>query len=144
VRDYFNKVVDKLGLSGVNTIRIIYHTDINNYFDEFSRLLHNTDILWTKPSELSFYCGLGIPIIIAPAIGPHEVFNLRWIREIDGGVRQEDPKYCREWITDYLVDGRFAQAAWDGFLHARKMGTYKIHDVLTTGSMEKEASPFKR
>ena len=144
VRNYFNKVVDKLGLGGINTIRIIYHTDINKYFEEFNRLLHNTDMLWTKPSELSFYCGLGIPIIIAPAIGPHEVFNLRWIREIGGGIRQEDPKYCREWITDYLVDGRLAQAAWDGFLHARKMGTYKIRDILTTGRMEKEVSPIRR
>ena len=29
--------------------------------------MRTTDILWTKPSELSFYCGLGIPIIMAPA-----------------------------------------------------------------------------
>ena len=29
--------------------------------------MRTTDILWTKPSELSFYCGLGIPIVMAPA-----------------------------------------------------------------------------
>ena len=54
-------------------IRILYNQDKNEYFRQFNELLHDTDILWTKPSEMSFYCGLGLPIIIAPPIGPHEV-----------------------------------------------------------------------
>jgi hypothetical protein len=39
------------------------------YFDRFNALMRETDILWTKPSELSFYSALGIPIVMAPPIG---------------------------------------------------------------------------
>jgi hypothetical protein len=49
-----------------------------------------------------------------------------------------------EWIEEYLHDGRFAQAAWDGFLYARKLGAYKIREVLSTGTMDRDFSPLKR
>jgi len=144
VRDYFVNILNQINLYGAKSVDILYQENIFNYFREFNRIMRSTDLLWTKPSELSFYCGLGIPIIIAPSIGPHEVYNLRWIREIGGGLRQEDPRYCREWLMDYLVDGRLAQASWDGFLYARKMGAYKIEEVLSTGRMNREVSPLKR
>jgi hypothetical protein len=106
--------------------------------------MHDTDILWTKPSELSFYCGLGIPIIIAPPIGPHEVYNQRWLRDLGAGLHQSDPQYCSEWIMDYLTDGKLSLAAWDGFLYARKLGVDKIAEVLDTGDMERHFSPLLR
>jgi len=64
--------------------------------------------------------------------------------EIGGGIPQLPPEYCREWISDYLIDGRFAQAAWDGFLYGRTLGTYKIREVLATGKMVREVFPLKR
>jgi len=144
VYKFLSSMVDQAGLSGDHRIRIIYSPSTNEYFRMFSDIMHTTDLLWTKPSELSFYCGLGLPIIIAPPIGPHEVANRRWLRELGAGIPQEEPKYCGEWITDHLVDGHFAQAAWDGFLYARKMGVYKIQEVLQTNSMMREVSPVKR
>jgi len=144
VYKYLLKLIDKTDLYGDRGVHIIYNPNINEYFREFNHALHATDLLWTKPSELSFYCGLGIPVIIAPCIGPHEVANKRWLQEIGAGIPQMDARYCGEWITDYLVDGRLAQAAWDGFLYARRMGAYKIEEVLKTGSMTREISPVKR
>jgi hypothetical protein len=144
VNDYFTKLVDSSGLRGSKNINIIYSPDINGYFRAFNNALHTTDLLWTKPSELSFYCGLGIPIIISPSIGPHEVYNSRWLQSIGSGILQEDPRYCGEWITDYLVDGRLCLSAWDGFLYARKMGIYKIYEILKTGKMSRNYSPLKR
>lgn len=144
VRQYFLKLIEKHGLSQSDNVRVIYHADKNRYFSEFNRMLRTTDVLWTKPSELTFYCGLGIPIIIAPPIGPHEVFNQRWIRDLGAGFHQEESKYCGEWLLEFLYDGRLAQAAWDGFLYARKLGAYKIAEVLDTGGMEREYSPLKR
>lgn len=144
VRQYFMKLLEKQQLTNCKNIRILYHNEKNAYFEEFNRILRTTDILWTKPSELSFYCGLGIPLIISPPIGPHEVSNRRWLRDLGAGFYQVEPKYCGEWITDYLADGRFSQAAWDGFLYARKMGVYKINEVLATGRMDREYSPLKR
>lgn len=144
VNQYFYRLLNKAKLSGYKNVRIIYNTDINEYFSSFNKILHTTDVLWTKPSELSFYCGLGIPIIIAPPIGPHEVANKRWLTELGAGVNQEDPRYCGEWMIDYLVDGIYAQAAWDGFLYARKLGVYKILEILSTGKMAREISPVRR
>ncbi|MBA7561471.1 hypothetical protein ES708_03109 [subsurface metagenome] len=39
---------------------------------------------------------------------------------------------------------RRKSAAWDGFLKARKYGTYKIQEILETGTMARETSPLKR
>lgn len=142
--DYFEKLITKHGLTMSEGIRILYNQDKNEYFRQFNELLHDTDILWTKPSEMSFYCGLGLPIIIAPPIGPHEVYNQRWLRDLGAGLHQSDPQYCSEWIMDYLVDGKLSLAAWDGFLYARKLGVEKIAEVLTTGTMERHYNPLLR
>lgn len=144
VKQSFEHFIDKVGLRNNESVKIIYDESFDGYFRKFSCMLHTTDVLWTKPSELSFYCGLGIPIIMAPCIGSHEVANRKWLQEIGAGIQQVDAKYCGEWLMDYLLDGRLAQAAWDGFLYARRMGTYKIRDVLETGKMAREISPVKR
>jgi hypothetical protein len=62
------------------TIEIIYHNNLSKYFEKFNHTLRTTDILWTKPSELSFYSGLGLPILLAPSIGPHEKLNRQWLK----------------------------------------------------------------
>lgn len=144
VKNYFEKLILKNGLNMSEGVRIVFNKDKNQYFSEFNEILRNTDILWTKPSELSFYCGLGIPIIIAPPIGPHEVLNQRWLRDLGAGLHQSDPQYCSEWIMDYLQDGKLSLAAWDGFLYARKLGAAKIKEVLNTGRMERNYSPLLR
>lgn len=144
VKQYFTELLKKSGLKENGSLQIIHQPDTYGYFKEFNRVLRTTDVLWTKPSELSFYCGLGIPIITAPCIGPHEAYNKLWLQQIGAGIPQEDPRYCSEWITDFLNDGQFARSAWDGFLYARKMGIYKIQEVLNTGSMEREISPLRR
>jgi hypothetical protein len=97
-------------------------------------------VLWTKPSELSFYCGLGIPIIISPTIGSQEVFNRKWLLEIGAGVLQEDPGYTGQWLFDLLDSGRLAEIAWSGFLNARKYGTYNIREILENGIEAREST----
>ena len=117
---------------------------MHGYFDMFNRSLRDTDILWTKPSELSFYCALGIPIIMSPAIGSQEKFNRKWLHEIQSGIRQENPDYTDQWLYDLLNRGTLAESAWDGFLKARKLGTFKILEVLEKGEMVKESHPVLR
>jgi hypothetical protein len=125
-------------------IQIIGGGTLHEYFAGFTECMRTTDILWTKPSELSFYCGLGIPIIMAPHIGSQEDFNQAWLLEIQAGFPQQDPQYTDQWLLDLVKAGRLADAAWNGFLKARKYGTYKIHEILKTGTMERETSVLKR
>ena len=125
-------------------IRVLHSDSVQEYFGLFNAAMHETDILWTKPSELSFFCGLGIPIVMTPTIGSHEKFNRQWLHEMQAGVRQENLEYVDQWLFEWLRNGRLAEAAWSGFLKARKLGTYKILEVLRTGRMGRNDSPLHR
>ncbi len=130
--DYFRSNLKNLGFrepfdDGVELLSAI---GLSDYFSLFNETLRRTDILWTKPSELSFYCALGIPIIIAPPIGSQEDFNREWLLKVGAAMNQYDPSYTHEWLFDYLKDGWFAEAAMHGFLDAEKMGTYNIEKLI--------------
>jgi len=140
VRDYFLEIKEKIN----GNIEVVYSNNIDEYFDAFNKVLKETDILWTKPGELSFYTALGLPIVITNAIGSQEKFNQKWLYEIQAGIKQENPDYTAQWLFDYLKRGRFADAAWSGFLKARKLGTFKIIELVETGKIERETSPVLR
>jgi len=133
VKDYFLKNIENLHLEKHlgSSLEVLYSDHIENYFEKFNQTLRKTDILWTKPSELSFYCALGIPMIIAPSIGYQEDFNRRWLLRIGSGIAQENPDYTSEWLFDFLSGGRFAQAAFEGFIEAEKLGTLKIKNIIS-------------
>ncbi len=47
-------------------------------FAKFNQLLHEKDVLWTKPSELCFYPALGIPLIMSAPLGHTRSATSRW------------------------------------------------------------------
>lgn len=114
-------------------VEIIYNADKMKYFEEFDKLLVDTDILWTKPSELSFYAGLGLPILIAPTLGSQEEFNQDWLHITGAGIKQSNPKYTREWLADWLDSGILAGMALNGYLNISKKATYHIESVVLHG-----------
>lgn len=132
VKDYFLKEIDDNGLKTYlqKNLEIIWQRDIPDYFQAFNNALHRVDILWTKPSELSFYTGLGLPIIIAPPIGSQEDFNERWLRELGSAIKQKNILYSEEWLFDLLNQGWFAEAAMEGFIEAPKTGVFKIEEKI--------------
>lgn len=129
---YFLTKIEKIGLKKKlnKNIEIIYEQSINDFFGKFNQKLREADILWTKPSELSFYAGLGIPIIIAPSVGSQEDLNKKWLLRMGAGVLMENPKYASQWLFDYLTGGRLAEAAMEGFIEIEKMGVYNIKKIL--------------
>lgn len=129
---YFKKYIASAGLSkylGKN-LQIIFAINKTDYFIKFNQLLRDTDVLWTKPSELAFYTGLGVPIIMADPIGAQEEFNQRWLEAIGGGITQLDARYTHQWLMDWLKSGWLAEAALQGFLDGPKFGTYKIKQII--------------
>jgi hypothetical protein len=135
VKKYFIKNIKKLGLNGKypsidGRIEIIFEKNIEDYFRKFNLALRKTDILWTKPSELSFYAALGLPIIISSPIGSQEDFNMRWLLKSGFATLQENPKYTNEWLFDWLERGYLAEAAMQGFIEGEKLGTVKIGEFL--------------
>ncbi|MEK7653181.1 MAG: hypothetical protein AAB358_01740 [Patescibacteria group bacterium] len=141
VNQFFKEAIKNLGLRGKlnHGLDIIFQKSKDDYFEEFNHVLRGTDILWTKPSELSFYCALGLPIIMAPPIGSQEIFNQKWLTSIGAGMPQEDPRYTSEWLSDWLKSGWLAEAAMQGFLEAPKYGTYNIERIIfhRLGEMKK-------
>jgi len=125
----------RLGLNIDKNIFIINHPDPTKYFELFNEALKRADILWTKPSELSFYAGLGIPIIIAPPLGSHEKINKDWLIKTGAGVVQQDPKFAHEWIFDLIRDGSLAEAAIQGFVEIKKEGVWEIERILKYGAL---------
>lgn len=132
VSKYFRQAAIDAGLKEeINKgVKIIFANKKDDYFRKFNEILHTVDILWTKPSELSFYCALGLPIVIAPPIGSQEHFNRKWLRTIGAAASQFSPKHCNEWLFDWVDSGWFAEAAMQGFVEAPKFGTYNIEQVI--------------
>jgi hypothetical protein len=112
------------------------------YFVGFNAALKTTDILWTKPSELSFYCGLGIPVVMAPPIGSQEEFNRLWLQYVGGGIPQNDPRFTDEWLFDWIDSGGVARLAWTGYQEAPTHGTYRIEDIVLGRPSELKSLPL--
>ncbi len=138
VKKHFERNIKKLCLgdfygktiSVASGIEIIFEEDIGGYFRRFNLALRKTDILWTKPSELSFYSSLGLPIIIAPPIGSQEEFNMRWLLKSGFGLSQENPNHTTEWLFDWINKGYLAECAMEGFIEGKKLGTFNIQKII--------------
>jgi len=125
---YFADNIKGLKLDG--WVNILSAKTTHDYFTKFNQAIRETDVLWTKPSELSFYAGLGVPIILAPTIGSQEDFNKRWLLHIGAAISQEDPKHTDQWFIDLLNGGDLAEIAMQGFIEIEKMGTYNIEKII--------------
>jgi hypothetical protein len=128
----FRSALAKAGLNAVvgRGVDILEAPDHAAYFRAFSAVMARTDILWTKPSELTFYAALGIPLVCSWPVGIHESYNRRWAIEHGAGLKQRDPRFAADWLGEWLSDGTLAAAAWSGFLRMPKTGLYRILDEL--------------
>ena len=144
IAENFYSAIKKLRLSSLlgKKVFIDYHHDRPTYFREFTKSLRKTDILWTKPSEMSFYCGMGLPILMAPTIGSQEDFNRTWLMYIGAGIDQGDPSSTNEWLFDWINSGGIARAAWNGYMEAPQHGAYRIEGIITGTRMGVETLPM--
>ena len=130
--EQFHTWVQQLGLEGQlgDGVRILYEQETSAYFRSFNRLLGETDVLFTKPSELTFFAALGLPLVFSWPVGVHERYNRRWAIEGGAGLKQRDPQFANEWISEWLLDGTLAGAAWAGFMRLPKFGLYRIAETV--------------
>jgi glycosyltransferase involved in cell wall biosynthesis len=132
IEEFFKSIVEELGLKKElgKYVNIFCSLDKKSHFSGFNQILRTTDVLWTKPSELVFYAALGIPLILTPPIGPHEILNQKWILRMGSGLSQEDPEFTNEWLFEWIEKGILAESAWEGFTEAPRFGTYNIEKVI--------------
>ena len=138
IKEFFEKEIQKQNLQTITpVVQIIFALDKRTYFEKINAALRTTDILWTKPSEMSFYTGLGIPLIMCTPIGDHENFNREWILHIGSGIDQKDPAFTKEWLNYWIEEGRLADCAIQGFIDAPAQGTYHIENYLRQKNVKK-------
>ena len=109
-------------------VEILVDADVFGYFRKFNQLLARTDVLWSKPSEITFFAALGLPLVCAPPVGVHEAWNQRWAVERGAALQQYAPATAGEWLGEWLKDGTLANAAWNGFNALPSLGLYDIAD----------------
>jgi hypothetical protein len=109
-----------------NEVEIVCEDSFPAYFARFNALMARTDILWTKPSELSFYGALGVPLVFSWPVGVHERVNRRWVLHRGAGFKQDTPGEAWEWLREWLDDGTLAGAAWSGYQRLPKFGSARI------------------
>jgi hypothetical protein len=107
-------------------VDILLTANLEEYFPRFNALLAATDVLWTKPSEMTFFSALGLPLVLSDPVGVHEGYNRRWAIENGPGLKQRDPLHAEYWLREWLNEGTLAAAAWYGFLRMPKFGLYQV------------------
>lgn len=132
VRDRLLAALERAGIAADDPgVALVYAPDFEGYAEAFDALLAETDALWTKTSEMSFYAALGLPIVMAPSVGVQERYNRRWLSEAGAGVEQRPPRDVADWWVELLHDGVLARAAWTGFLRLPKRGTHAIARLVS-------------
>jgi hypothetical protein len=128
----FQSWVEEAGLAALfgHGIEILCDDDFPRYYRRFNALLARADILWSKPSELTFYAALGLPLVFSRPMGVHERLNRRWAIQQGAGLKQDAPAVAGDWLRDWLEDGTLAAAAWSGFLRLPKFGTFRILELV--------------
>lgn len=115
-------------------IDILLERDFDSYYRRFNEVLATTDVLWSKPSEITFYGALGIPLVLSQPVGVHEKYNRRWAMENGAGIKMRDPAFAGEWLNELLAEGTLAAAAWHGFMRMPKFGTQRIAELVRSAS----------
>jgi hypothetical protein len=132
LQDYFLTHINLSGLSGQlgKNLEIIWSDNTDDYFAKFNSVLKTVDIIWSNPSELCFYGGWGIPLILTPPSGISEKINANWLIKSGLGLLQDNPKTTNKWLFEFLNEGWLAEAAMKGYLEIPKDGLEKIKEII--------------
>ena len=141
----FAKAVSDEGLGRslqTGGITILCEKDRRQYFEKFTATMRRVDVLVTKPSELSFYAGLGVPILMTPTVGSQEDFNRAWLYQVGAGTDVLDVRFAHEWLWDWVKSGALARMAWNGYMNAPTHGAYRIEDIVNGRSARMHKLPL--
>jgi len=132
VNNFFLETIRDVGLAEElgKSVHVLTSLSKTDYFATFNQVIREADVLWTKPSELSFFCALGLPVVMTPPIGSHEECNCDWLIKNGAGLTQENPAAVADWIFDWQARGLLAMSAFNGFYHAPRHGTENIKSLL--------------
>jgi hypothetical protein len=112
-------------------IEILVSENFEDYFHRFNECLADTDVLWTKPSELVFYASLGLPILLAAPVGDQEHANRNWLLSNDAALDAGDPDSMDLKLEDLLATGELCRIAWNAYSRLDRNGTARIQEFVS-------------
>jgi hypothetical protein len=127
----FGRMLQSSGLPiSQGGVKILSAHEPREYFRKFEDCLADTDILWTKPSELVFYAALGLPILLAPPVGGQEYANRDWILSHDAGIDMGEPSRLDEKLQKWLSEGKLAHIASNAYSRLDRNGLQRILGIV--------------
>ncbi len=132
VAEFFRRMVQTAGLETQKEVKILFAADMRDYFQVFTDCLANTDLLWTKPSELVFYAALGLPIVLSNPVGSQEHANRNWLLSNDAGLDAGDPSELGPRLEDLLSSGELSRIAWNGYSRLDRKGSDRIVEIVNS------------
>jgi hypothetical protein len=128
----FSGMVQSAGLvfHGKHGIQILFADEPEQYFRRFEECLVDTDLLWTKPSELVFYAALGLPILLAPPVGGQEHANRNWLLSHHAALDAGDPAMLDQRIAHLVAEGELCRIAWNAYSRLERNGLERIREVI--------------
>lgn len=111
-------------------VAVLYDPTFEGYLRRFEACLAATDVLFTKPSEMTFFGALGLPLALTTPLGFHEGINGRLARRKGFGLDAPHAHDAARWLLDRRADGSLARAAWAGYARMPKHGTYLVADLV--------------
>ncbi len=127
------------GLKDSEFTKIIYGSDLFDSFERFNKALKSADVVITKPSEMVFYAGLGIPMIFLPPIGGHEARNREYILDNGCGIDMECVSDFPKWLEESRRNERLLELAEMGYRNLPKTGTFEIDELVSEGNTGERA-----
>ena len=117
-RDAFQREAAALGMTlgeGPSApVSLLFAETFPDYVRRFDATIAETDVLFTKPSELSFFAALGLPLALTRPIGAQEVANRRWVTRRGAALDAPDPARVAAWLAEAVGTGALAAVAWRG------------------------------
>jgi hypothetical protein len=127
----FRSWADACGVDGTGgAMTIVEAETFEVLYERFNAVLARTDALWTKPSELSFYAALGLPLILDDPVGDHERANARWVLAARAGVVRPADAEVGPQVLRWLGDGTLAGCARQGFARLPRGGAAAIAEAV--------------
>jgi hypothetical protein len=105
-------------------VRVIGAETFDAHAAAFTASLARADALWTKPSELTFYAALGLPLALADAVGVQEERNRDWLLARGLSVRATSDEGLLAWMCAHRAE--LAAQAERGAERGLRTGTASV------------------
>lgn len=105
-------------------VRVIGTETFDAHAAAFTASLARADVLWTKPSELTFYAALGLPLALADAVGVQEERNRDWLLARGLSVRAASDEGLLAWMCTHRAE--LAAQAERGAERGLRTGTASV------------------